>query len=108
MLVRYKGQAKKPGGMPVRIPVGADSYAAQKRTVFLNPTGDIPGDDAMKLVRLDSDNFELVEADVHEGLVTESPATSQGTEIVMAQPAEPEVWADPAPQKKSRRGKKAS
>ncbi len=67
MLVRFKHfeQGHKPKGMPVVLPVGMKSKSMRIRvgkTVWLNPTAEIPDEDALKLVSIDPFNFELVEA----------------------------------------------
>lgn len=99
MLVRYKGQKEK---CPVRLPIGVKSLGEWTRhgskTVWFQPTANLTEQDALALVRLDPQNFELVvreaeivEPDVHEGLVepVEACQALDGTEFAEAMAGEP-------------------
>lgn len=96
MLVRYIGQ--KPGGCPVKVPVGLKSHASMKlaKTVWLRPIGELPDAEAIKLCALDPNNFELVDDGevVPEQRVEQ--VVSQGTEI------DPDRGISTEPEKKKR------
>lgn len=120
MLVRYKGQKN---GCPVKVPVGLKSHGAMKaaKTIWLRPTAELPDAEALKLVKLDPYNFEIVEGkqapvsvvDTAAALSQDEKPSPQSIEAVEAHlagdisPEGLELDADPkpAPKKRGRRSK---